>query len=123
MRFRSRKRGEARVGAAVAEPAPTETIEELLAEIDWLCAARRANPKPELDRRLLLVRHRAGLAMVEREAPGAEHPAPDLDRFETVAGVPEMRQDELSPQLLRGAILSRGCLLVRGLVDSDEASD
>lgn len=56
------------------------------------------------------------------DAPEPEYPAPDVDRFRTGAGVPEVRRDELSPELLRSAILSRGCLLIRGLVDSEEAT-
>lgn len=35
--------------------------------------------------------------------------------------VPEARPEELTPELVRAAILSRGCLLVRGLVDRDTA--
>ncbi len=35
--------------------------------------------------------------------------------------LPEVAADELGPELLRSAILERGCLLVRGLVDPAEA--
>jgi hypothetical protein len=120
MLFRARKhRGEAK-DAAVAERAPAASVEELLAEIDRLSASRR--PDPELDRRLVALRHRAGVAMLARE-PGAEHPAPDLDPLATAAGVPEVRGEELSPQVLRRAILSGGCLLVRGLIDPDQANE
>jgi uncharacterized small protein (DUF1192 family) len=120
MLFRSRKRGgQATGGAAVAEPA--ESLGDLLAEIDRLSATRSTKPDPELDRHLLSVRHRAGLAMLARHAEPAAHPEPDLDRLGNGAAIPEVRPDELSPELLRGAILSRGCLLIRGLVDPDEA--
>jgi hypothetical protein len=99
-----------------------ESLDELLVEMDRLCAARRARPGPDVDRRLLSLRHRAALAMIAREGARAEYPAPESARFGTGMGIPEIRADELSPQLLRGAILSRGCLLVRGLVDPDQAS-
>jgi hypothetical protein len=124
--FRSRRRdrntdGEAAAaGSAVAEPSGTESLEELIAELERLSMQSRGSHDPDLDRRLLAVRHRAGLALVERSG-GAEHPAPDLDRFRSGSGVPEVTPDELSPELLRGAILSRGCLLIRGLVDPEEA--
>lgn len=125
MLFRSRKRGgEApAAGPVLAEPTPTESLEELLGEIDRLSAPSRANPDPTADRRALSARHRVGLAMVAREGPGAEHPTPDGRAFATDAGVPQVRREELSPQLLRAAILSHGCLLVRGLVDPDEANE
>ena len=92
-------------------------------EVDRLNVARRATPDPELDQRLLSVRHRAGLAMVGQDQPGGEPPAPDLKRFQNGAGVPEVQRDELSPAVLRGAMLSRGCLLVRGMVDPSRASE
>ena len=124
MLFRSRKRGgEAAPGPAVAELAPAESLEELLGEIDRLGSAPRANPDTGADRRALSARHRAGLAMVAREGPGAEHPTPAAGAVGTDGGVPQVRRDELSPQLLRAAILSHGCLLVRGLVDPDEANE
>lgn len=119
MFFRTRRlRGAADV--AVAGP-PTENIEVLLADIARLSGTCAADPV--LDRRLLQTRHRAGLAMVARQARGAEYPEPALDRFASGTGVPEVRRDEVSPELLRAAILSRGCLLVRGLVEPDQAAE
>jgi len=122
MLFRSRKRGGKAASGAVAEPASTESLEELLGEIDRLSAARSANADPEVDRRVLSARHRAGLAMVSREGPSARHPVPDRDRLGT-RPVPEVRREGLSPQVLRGAILNRGCLLVRGLIDPEQATE
>jgi hypothetical protein len=65
-------------------------------------------------------RHRAGLALVER-ASGADHPEPDFEALGNHPDVPEVGPEELSPALLRAAVLKHGCLLVRGLVDADEA--
>jgi len=116
MLFRSGTRGNAvTAGVALAEPMPTGNL-ELSAEIGRLRDARHADPASE--RRLPSTRHRAGLAMIAQQVPEAEHPAPDLGRFASGTGVPEFRREEVSPELLRGAILSRGCLLVRGLVVS-----
>ena len=36
--------------------------------------------------------------------------------------LPEVSASELTPELLRAGILQNGCLLVRGLVDSDAAA-
>src|SRR5947209_9850552 len=115
--------GVASPGPSTAEPTPTESLAELLAEIDQLSVGRQADPDPEVDRRLLSVRHRAGLAMLADGALGADYPVPELDRFGDGVGVPEVGSGAVSPELLRGAILSRGCLLIRGLVNSGEASE
>jgi hypothetical protein len=124
MLFRSRKRkGKGTGGQALAEPAPNASCDDLLAELDRLSADRDGHPNPEIDQRLLGVRHRAGLAMVARGTADAQHAAPELDRFGPETSVPEVRRDELSPEVLRGAILSRGCLLVRGLVGSEDARE
>jgi phytanoyl-CoA dioxygenase PhyH len=115
--------GVASSGPSTAEPASTESLAELLAEIDQLSAGRQTDPDPEIDRRLLSIRHRAGLAMLADGALGADYPVPELDRFGDGVSVPEVGPGAVSPQLLRGAILSRGCLLIRGLVNPGEASE
>ncbi|MFL5843050.1 MAG: phytanoyl-CoA dioxygenase family protein [Solirubrobacteraceae bacterium] len=85
---------------------------ELLAELDALAAGAG----PERARELLALRHRAGIAMLERppvEAPAFAEPdfaaLPDGD-------VPEVRAGDLTPGLVRAAFLRNGCLLVRGLI-------
>lgn len=46
---------------------------------------------------------------------------PDYDSLPDGTGVPESTPAELTPGLLRAAILGRGCLLVRGMVEREEA--
>jgi hypothetical protein len=121
--FRSRRRGRNRAaaaGSALAARSRTEGLVELLAEVERLSAASRGAHDPDVDRRLLAVRHRAGLALMEQSG-GGEHPPPDRDRFCGGGGVPEVTPEEVSPAVLRGAILTSGCLLIRGLVDPKEA--
>lgn len=90
--------------------APAPAVEELLAEIV-------AAPDP---REALRARHRAGMALVERPTD-AEPSFPEPDFAALPAGpVPEVRRERLTPGLVRAALLTSGCLLVRGLVtDAD----
>ncbi len=107
--------------AAVAEPPDvSQSTEGLLAEIDQLTAANRAQPDRDTERRLLRLRHLAGLRMLEATgAPGLAEPDPAA--LPPGDGLPEFRREELTPGLLRAAILRDGCALVRGLVDRDAA--
>jgi hypothetical protein len=105
MRFRSKK-----------QAAP----EELLAELDALVATARREPDPEIHRRLLQVRHRAGLALLERaSAQVPAHPEPAFEALPAGA-IPEVVPAALSPALVRAAFLRNGCLLVRGLIPRED---
>ena len=98
---------------------------ELDAAIRVLAEANRAQRGPELERRMIALRHRAGADRVAAGAAAgvaAVADPPTSATFEA-AGVPEVGPDELTPSLLRSAILQRGCLLVRGLVPRAEAED
>jgi hypothetical protein len=46
---------------------------------------------------------------------------PDYEALEDGSAAPEVTPDELTPGLLRAAILNRGCLIVRGMVNPDES--
>ena len=101
----------------------SRTVEEVFEEIDSLSHRERARRKPRVARRILRLRHRAGLSLVEEpvtEAP--RHPAPAFDRLPGDSGLPEVLPGELTPELLRAAILRSGCLLVRQLVDREDAA-
>ena len=77
--------------------------------------------KVQDDRDALRARHRRGIELVSHPDPVADFCAPDFDRVPD-GRPPEVTGDALSAPLLRAAILGHGCLLVRGLVDPDEAS-
>ena len=49
-------------------------------------------------------------------------PAPNLPPVDA-GQLPDLRPEDLSPELLRGAILRDGCAVVRGLLDPDRAAD
>ena len=71
-------------------------------------------------RREIQLRHRIGLAELE-------HPAEETGFVEPASsalgadGLPEVEASRLTAAAVRGAILDRGCILVRGLLDQDEA--
>lgn len=107
-------------GVEAADPRP---IEALFEEIEALTEANRADRDPEVTRRLLGLRHQAGLKLVERPpAEPPEHPVPSFDQLPDGSGIPEVEADAVTPELLRAAMLRGGCLLIRGLIDTDEAA-
>jgi len=112
---------EASAGFAPAERNGSGNVEELLAAIERLAAERRAARNPGLDSQLLALRHRAGLALRARTAGAAEHPPPDFEALGEDTGVPAVRGNELSAEVLRAGIVRGGCLLVRGLVERGAA--
>ena len=102
--------------------AAVEDLGSIREEIAELTRANRAERSVELERRLLQLRHLAGIALVG--APLAHRPltpSPAFDLIDDDAPVPETTPENLTPELLRAAILKKGCLIVRGLVDPDRA--
>jgi Phytanoyl-CoA dioxygenase (PhyH) len=95
------------------------TTDELRAEIERLTAENRARPDRATERRLLRLRHVAGARMLDAAGERPDHAAPDAARLP--AGLPEIAPADLTPGLLRAAVLRDGCLLVRGLVPRDDA--
>lgn len=135
MIFRSRKREEATT--AVKDPGDRENLgataddgvdsaeelsaEELFRRIDALSQDNRAARDPQMERSIRALRHRAGMVLTRRPATDLEYPAPDFDRLPDGSHLPEISPEELTPGLLRAAILRSGCLLIRGLVEPEEA--
>jgi hypothetical protein len=92
---------------------------ELWAEIERLTARNRASREADTERRLLRLRHLAGVRALDG-AGGARHPDPATDRLPDEP-LPAVAREELDPALLRAGILRDGCLLVRGLIARDDA--
>jgi hypothetical protein len=125
MIFRSRS---ARGGAAVKERVPDRvtgegsTLEELLEQIDALGREYRVRRDPQVGRRILQVRHLAGLRLTDGPHSGAwEYPVPAFERLPSGSELPEVAPAELTPEVLRAGILRHGFLLVRGFLDTEEA--
>ena len=122
-RFRRKSAG----GAATVELPPEMTIgwdgttAELEEEIERLSAENRDSPDPETERRVLRLRHLAGLRLLEQADSGADFAAPDAGALPEGDRLPEFSRADLTPGLLRAGILRDGCVLVRGLIGRDAA--
>ena len=117
MFFRRRKaHGQEQGRVATAPP----SSDEIFGQIKELERANRDFRDPEMERKMLRLRHQAGARLLA-EASSSEYPTPDFDSLPEGAGIPEVDRSELTPELLRAAILHSGCLLVRGFVPTTEA--
>jgi hypothetical protein len=104
-----------------------EALEALLESGDALAAIRqatarnRASPDGRLERKLAEWRHRA-FAILPTSTPRADWPPAYPDPFPGLIGVPEIEPAALTTEMLGGAILHHGSLLVRGLLPRDQAT-
>jgi hypothetical protein len=107
-------------GTAVADlpPGYEGSTEDLWAEIEQLTSGERDR---ETERRVLRLRHIAGIRAMEEAQGGAEFADPAAATLPESDGLPEFARDALTPVLLRAGILRDGCVLVRGLIDRDRA--
>lgn len=107
---------------------PTEVVddfpgndEELFAEIARLTDRSPPGSDPDIDRRVLRLRHLAGIRLLAASSEEPRHPSPATDRLPGAGTLPEIAAEDVTPELLRAGILRDGCLLVRGLVDRASA--
>ena len=129
--WRRKRRGESKEngGTAVAErPQRTPVVDDfegsdddLYSEIQRLSEANRQGRSRETERRLLALRHIAGIRALSGNGHRPQHPEPDASRLPKEGALPEFDADDLTPELVRAAILRDGFILVRGLVDRDDA--
>lgn len=123
MIFRSRKRPDS--ATALAERATDiddRSLEAIIAEIDRLNQENRAEHDSERERRLVRLRHRAGIKLLADAGRKPKQPSPAKEALPARNGsLPGVSPSELTPELLRAGMLRDGCLLVRGAVPSDEA--
>ena len=96
------------------------SLEQLRHEIATLTEAELAEPNPERERRLIHLRHLAGIHILQA-SNGARFAEPDAQGLGPGDPLPEFRREQLSPGVLRAGILRDGCVLVRQLVTRDEA--
>jgi hypothetical protein len=110
-------------GPPVQEAEFTGSHEELRAEIDRLRTANLQAADPGVERRLLWLRHLAGIRGLGGVGSEPQHPDPDTSGLPAYhGGLPEITPASLTPELLRAGILRDGCLLVRGLIEREAAS-
>jgi hypothetical protein len=104
----------------VVEPPPAlPALDDLEAEIQRLSATD--GDDPDAERRLLRLRHEAGIRLIDRAPERPSFATPQPEQLPQGGPLPEFRPEELTPGLLRAAILRDGCALVRGLVEREEA--
>ncbi len=131
MIFRGRKRNEQASKAALAETDPgavavserrdeTRTYAEMKAEIATLMEANREAADRDAERRILELRHLAGIRALAEAGDRPEYATADVGALPD-GPLPPISPDELSPGLLRAGILRDGAVLVRGAV-TPEAS-
>jgi hypothetical protein len=119
--FKRRRRGG---GTAVAERSLQEfsgSTAALFSEIETLTESNRAERDRDIERRLVGLRHLAGIRLLDEAEAYSEHPTPDFGGLPEADGLPDIAADDVTPELLRAGILRDGSLLVRGLVGRDEA--
>jgi hypothetical protein len=106
--------------STVVEPLPAST-EALLEEIGRHTRAWQVDGDPETARRLLRLRHNAGLRRLDAAQGVPDYPEPDEARLPADGELPEIAPADLTPELLRAGMLRDGCVLVRGLIPREEA--
>lgn len=99
---------------------PTDLAAKL-AEIESLTAANRDRRDPARERRLVLLRHRAGAELVRRGHGVVGGPSEQVE-LDPQTGLAEVQADRLSAALVRGAIEAHGYLVVRGLIPDEVAA-
>jgi hypothetical protein len=98
------------------------SLEQLRDEIARLAESNAARPDRAAERRLVRLRHIAGIRLVDEAPPAPEFARPQSDRLPSADPLAEIPAAELTPGLVRAGILRDGCLLVRGLVQRDRAT-
>jgi hypothetical protein len=114
--------------AGRSEPAEATELElpslaELRSEIEELSETNRAYPDPDRERAILRARHLAGIRLIDEAPPAPQFPDPERVVLADGDPLPEFRREELTPRLLRAAILRDGCVLVRELIPRQLALD
>ena len=94
--------------------------ERYFTEIDRLTGENLKERDPHNERRLLKLRHRAGISLQHHAGAAPHFPEPDFDALPG-DGLPEVTGDQLTPEILRAAIQRNGALLIRGLINPSEA--
>jgi hypothetical protein len=87
-----------------------------LEAVDVLNGANRMRRDPEIERRLVRLRHEAFDELVAQAPPASPHSATIADPAPLTDGIPTVAPHHLTPDLLRSGISSAGCVRIPGLV-------
>ena len=97
-------------------PRPTDAIVDA---IDLLSAANRGARRPEVEARLVRLRHLA-FAELDRRTEVTVWPPVHPDLFPEVSGRPRSAVTSSAPRVLGSALVNHGALHVRGLLDPEQ---
>jgi hypothetical protein len=98
-----------------------ESLDVLCQEISALTVENRRAPDRTIERRLIALRHDAGIAALREAAGSARLAAPDPQGLRTEQPISEVARGSLTPGNVRAGILRSGCVLVRQLIPAEEA--
>lgn len=114
--------------SAPTDPAPSPVDgdageEDLRDRISRLSEHLRTDPTLDDQRRLLSLLHAAGTRSTRDPSDPDGYPTPAFDRLPEGPGLPDFQPADVTPDLMRAAILRDGCMVVRGFVDPALAVD
>ncbi len=112
-----------RTARGLEEAAAKEAAGDFLGAIDTLVEENRRKRNAEIEARLVNVRNRAFEQLGD---PQSHYPEPEQMQPGSAAeddGLPSLAAGEVTPARIRGALLSHGALIVRGLVDRRRAGE
>jgi hypothetical protein len=122
-RLRTRRSGQddaAKSISALSERAHADEADGRLRDaVSAWTEVNRLHPDPDVEERLVRLRCELALGQARGSAPDQWPPTVD-DPFPDVEGrVPDIDVDDLTSEVLGGAIVHHGCLLVRGMLAGD----
>jgi len=112
-----------RLKAAIKPVPGPEDVPGFVEEIEALSGQNRERRDPAIETRIMRLRHLAGIGLTRNRNGRRKLVEPDFEQLpDGDPKVPEVSGEEVTPELIRAAILRHGALLVRGLVDPEAAS-
>jgi hypothetical protein len=111
--LRARRSGDGRKGQA-------DSAETLSARLSELIDANRKDRSLEQEREILMLRHRLGAQLVAADRPAPKDVQREFGALDE-EGLASADAADLDGALVRGGILEHGYVLVRGMVERDEA--
>jgi len=87
--------------------------------IDALTQANKANPSAPIESRLVEIRHEAFFHQ-NFASQFDQWPPTISERFATTDNIPEISTDQISADIIRDGVFSRGSIIIRGLLNSDD---
>jgi len=117
--FRARRDRPASVQRLLVDADRAEVEGRYADAIDLLCSLNRQGSTPDVEVRLVRLRHLA-FAELDRRTEVEAWPPQLPDLFPEVAGPPEVARDQLGTDVLGSALVNHGALLVRGLLARDQ---